>query len=825
MRTTIDFGIDLGTTNSSISVMEGMTPVSIKNNDGTENTPSCVFIDKNKKLFVGRMAYQRVEFDKDNAKSEFKRLMGQDSFYTFKDSGLKMRPEELSAEVLKYIKASVRQRLGEEMRAAVITVPAGFGMPAIEATKRAAEMAGFSSCALLQEPVAAATAYGFQKTDRQAFWLVYDIGGGTFDAAVIELKEGQFWVMDHGGADFGLAGKDMDWQIVEKFFIPAIQKDLQLSQFDRGNPAFNSAFAKLKYTAEKAKIELSNYETTSVLVENLIAGKEFAFEFELSRAQVETVALPIIRATIEKCREIISKQKLAPKDFQKVILVGGPTLAPYLRDMVADPKEGLGIPIDFSVDPFTVVSQGAAIFAHTQILESSLMPAVKGKVKIDLQYDPIGSDAEPVIGGKAQSLDIKDFTGFSIQLDREGWTSGRVTLKENGAFITSLLAERGHENKFRITLYDAQGSQMNVMPDEFTYIIGNAPGDQVMINTIGVALMNNQMDAFCRKGEVLPAEHHKPYKTLLAVEKGKSGDFIRIPVVEGEDAVADYNKRIGELFITGENIPRSVPIGSEVEVTIKVDKNRILETLAYVPVLDQEFVEVIDLKTVRPEREALAKDLEDAKRRMQELDDQARRNHSPEALEELNKINSRHPEEKISALVTASGNAEDDAGKGAEEEIRQVRKSLDKVEAELQWPVIQEAARKQMDDLRGMMAEIGEPADQPACDELFARIDEAIQNHDITQLQYSLAELGELRWQILTRQPSFWVYMFDNIKKDTNIKFTNADRAQKLIREGDQAILDRNVDKLQGIVAQLFALIPQAQVQEISRGYGSTLMN
>ena len=825
MRTTIDFGIDLGTTNSSISVMEGMTPVSIKNNDGTENTPSCVFIDKNKKLFIGRMAYQRVEADPDNAKSEFKRLMGQDSFYTFKDSGQKMRPEELSAEVLKYIKASVRQRLGEDMQAAVITVPAGFSMPAIEATKRAAEMAGFHSCALLQEPVAAATAYGFQKTDQEAFWLVYDMGGGTFDAAVIELKEGLFWVMDHGGKDFGLAGKDMDWQIVEKFFLPVIQNDLQLSQFDRGNSAFRGVFAKLKIAAEKAKIELSNYETTPIYVENLIAGNSYIYESELSRVQVESVVLPIINESVEICRQIIAKQKLAIKDFQKVILVGGPTLAPYLRDIIADPKEGLGIPIDFSVDPFTVVSQGAAIFAHTQILESAFLPIIKGMVKIDLKYDPIGSDVEPVVGGLAQSPEILNFIGYAVQFDREGWTSGRITLKENGAFITSLFADRGHENKFRITLFDPMGNQINVTPDEMTYIIGNAPGDQVMIHNIGVALMNNKMEAFCKKGDTLPATHNSSFKTLLHVEKGKSGDFIRIPVVEGEDPVADYNPRIGELLITGDNIPRNVPIGSEVEVTIKVDKNRILETQAYIPVLDKEFTKVIDLKTIRPEREDLAKDLGCEKRRMEDLGNQAKQNHSSEAAEGLKEIKTKHPEEKIEALVTASGNAEDDAGKGAEGEIRELRKALDKVEGELKWPIIQESARKQVEDMRGMVAEVGEPTDQPACNELYTRINEAIQNHDITQLEYSLAELSALRWQILTRQPSFWVYMFDNIKNDDQIKFTNVDRAQKLISEGNQAILEKNVDKLKIIVSQLFALIPQAQVQEISRGYGSTLMN
>ena len=221
MRNTIDFGIDLGTTNSYIAVMDGMTPKVIKNNDGAENTTSCVYIDKNKKTYVGRLAYQRLGIDPGNTKSEFKRKMGEDFEFPFSASGEKRKPEQLSAEILKTLKASVEQRTGEEVLAAVITVPAGFSSPSVEATKNAAELAGINCCAILQEPVAAATAYGFQSDKKQAFWLVYDLGGGTFDVAVIELKEGIFRVMGHDGDD-KLGGKNMDWKIVNTYFIPVI---------------------------------------------------------------------------------------------------------------------------------------------------------------------------------------------------------------------------------------------------------------------------------------------------------------------------------------------------------------------------------------------------------------------------------------------------------------------------------------------------------------------------------------------------------------------------------------------------------------------------
>ena len=187
-RETIDFGIDLGTTNSSIALLKGTEVEVIKNNEGQEYTPSCVWIDKSGRVIVGRAAKERVESDLENTSSEFKLRMGTETEYLFKRSGRRMKPEELSAEVLKSLKADVQQRVGENLEAAVITVPAAFELPQCEATNKAAKLVGFSMNPLLLEPVAAAMAYAFQTTSNKAFWLAYDFGGGTFDAAVIQVR-------------------------------------------------------------------------------------------------------------------------------------------------------------------------------------------------------------------------------------------------------------------------------------------------------------------------------------------------------------------------------------------------------------------------------------------------------------------------------------------------------------------------------------------------------------------------------------------------------------------------------------------------------------
>ena len=168
--------------------------------------------------------------------------MGTDHIYQFKSSGQNRKPEELSAEILKSLRADVQQRTGELVEASVITVPAAFELHQCDATRKAAQLAGFKESPLLQEPVAAALAYGFQVDQEKAYWLVYDFGGGTFDAAIIKSEEGTIHVAHHGGDNF-LGGSNIDWAIVEKLLAPRVAKEFGLADFTRGNKKWMRAFA------------------------------------------------------------------------------------------------------------------------------------------------------------------------------------------------------------------------------------------------------------------------------------------------------------------------------------------------------------------------------------------------------------------------------------------------------------------------------------------------------------------------------------------------------------------------------------------------------
>jgi molecular chaperone DnaK len=235
--------------------------------------------------------------------------MGKEESVDFTGSGRKMKPEELSAEVLKQLKKNVEEWKGETITAAVITVPADFSAAAIEATNRAARLAGLTVSPLLQEPVAAAMAYGFQSTSDKVRWLVYDFGGGTFDAALIHVRDGMIRVENHGGDKY-LGGKDIDYAIVDDLLAPEVRKRFSSSDFYRKNEKYRGDFAKLKKRSEEAKIRLSRSASEIIDLSDLSVGRgqqAEGFDFELRRGDLERLAEPFVAKSINICRDVLSE--------------------------------------------------------------------------------------------------------------------------------------------------------------------------------------------------------------------------------------------------------------------------------------------------------------------------------------------------------------------------------------------------------------------------------------------------------------------------------------------------------------------------------------
>ncbi len=697
-------GIELGTTCARIGQLRGGEVHIFRNAGGGEFTPSAVYFNKANSLVVGREAKDRYESDPDNAAIEFKRDMGSDTEFHFVRSGRRMRPEDLSAEVLKSLCGDVQRSMGEIVTAAVITVPADFDLPQNKATKQAAQLAGIKHAMLMTEPVAAAQAYSFESHDEKTFWLVYDFGGGTFDTSIIQVRDGLIQVVGHGG-DNQLGGRNIDWAIVEQLFIPKLLTTHSLTDFKRGNPRWRGALPKLKIAAEEAKIRLSSSTSTSTEIWigylcNDDRGEPIEFEFELKRSDFEFVAAPIYRRTINCCKEVVAGQRLAPGDLGKLILVGEHSMTPFLRQMLADPKGGLGIPLEFSVDPETVVVRGAAIFAANQHLEpddEAVATPPVGPFTVKLEYPAVTSDLDPEVAGTviAAGGAVNDFRGYMIEFHNRSiqppWRSGKIGLGSNGNFLTNISAEKGQENVFEIEFFDPTGVRRVMTSSSFHILVkSKAPVAEPAPNhghSLGLALPNNDIVSFYEKGMPLPFSKRIGYWTAFTLRAGESGAALRFPLVQGESRRANRNRLVGALVISAERITSDLPAGSEIDITLSIDASMQVRFKVFLPILDEEFEDVMQLVSVTPNAKDLLDEFLRAKERLKGLREGADATADVEALAGLRRIDSECLVSEIESLVGPAA-SQTDAARQCSNVLDQLQSSLDDVEDALEWPAL-----------------------------------------------------------------------------------------------------------------------------------------
>ncbi len=342
-------GIDLGTTNSAVAVLEGGEAKIIPNPEGARTTPSVVGF-KNGERQVGEVA-KRAAITNPNTISSIKRHMGTNYKETIE--GKDYSPQEISAIILQYLKSYAEDYLGETVDKAVITVPAYFNDAQRQATKDAGKIAGLEVERIINEPTAAALAYGMDKTETDQTILVFDLGGGTFDVSILELGDGVFEVHSTAG-DNELGGDDFDKKIID-YLVAEFKKDngIDLSQ-DK------MALQRLKDAAEKAKKDLSGVTSTQISLPFITAGEAGPLHLEvtLTRAKFDELTHDLVERTIAPTRQALKDANLSASDIDQVILVGGSTRIPAVQETI---KKELGKEPHKGVNPDEVVAMGAAI--------------------------------------------------------------------------------------------------------------------------------------------------------------------------------------------------------------------------------------------------------------------------------------------------------------------------------------------------------------------------------------------------------------------------------------------------------------------------------
>ena len=343
-------GIDLGTTNSCVAVLEGGEPKVIANAEGNRTTPSVVAFKGDEEL-VGEVAKRQAVTNVKNTISSIKRKMG--TAEKVEAGGKKWTPEEISAKILSKLKADAEAYLGDKVTKAVITVPAYFNDAERQATKNAGKIAGLEVERIINEPTAAALAYGLDKQDKLQTILVYDLGGGTFDVSILELGDGVFEVKATSGNN-RLGGDDFDQRIT----------DYLVSEFKKENgidlAKDTMAMQRIKDAAEKAKKDLSGTTTAQISLPFIAQNDDgpIHMDINLTKAKFEDLCRDLFDSTLEPVRKALKDAKLKTSDIDKVILVGGSTRIPYIQELV---KKELGQEPNKGVDPDEVVAMGAAI--------------------------------------------------------------------------------------------------------------------------------------------------------------------------------------------------------------------------------------------------------------------------------------------------------------------------------------------------------------------------------------------------------------------------------------------------------------------------------
>ncbi|QQS28495.1 MAG: Hsp70 family protein [Sphingobacteriales bacterium] len=806
-RIKVDYGIDLGTTNSAIARMEMGEPVIKKSMDLQKDTvPSCVLITKKCAIEVGDKALTQLGADKrlefqnphytSNVFIEFKRTMGTDKVYKSSHLGKDLISEELSAEVLKKLKQPITD---EVVNAVVVTVPAMFGANQKEATNKAAKLAGFEQVVLLSEPAAAAYAYGIKTKMKDGYWIVFDFGGGTFDAALLKIEEGIFRVISTEGDNY-LGGKNIDFAIIDEILLPYFRESYILEGVFEDDSKLNKFRNQFKDKAEQAKIDLSTKSSVDLLSnlgENFgkdDAGNPFEFDLTVTRDELDKVQRPYFQRAIDITKELLKRNHLKGSQINTLILVGGPTLTPLLREML---KEQVTEHIDFSVDPMTVVAKGAALYAST-IGRGIEDPPPTNCVELEINYDAITVETDTLINIKLKNIDSLKGVKIFAEIHRNdgGWSMSKIQL-DSKAQLFELVLKEG-KNHFVVKTTDSKGDYIECSPSEFTIrcvIEGSIGPVDVTILPFhyGIEIKNKKTDRMefePLKG--LEKDRELTSKGLIGVSNGRTTssqirtgmkqDFLRIPIYQGnynaKGSRAIYNEHVFDLEITGEDLPALLPEGSTFDLTIQLDRNESISGKAYFHILDyqHEFKVVKEHRVSIPAIYKIESEFRDGFRIIREIE-------KAKVLSDDSKLNELKKSLAELQDYFEKGKSDEDRRKEVFDKMREILIKVDELDKGTGWDRIEKEIREEFGRLEKANDDLGNDKTNEALEKLRTKTDEAIRSKDHDLGREVLEEIETLFviitliYQLIGRIRR-WNEHFDFIK------WKNPTRVRQLLNQG-----------------------------------------
>ncbi len=827
MENTINFGIDLGTTNSAIAkFIKG--DVIVFNNPldfGRSTLPSVVYYKKDK-IVVGNKAKEYLERDPKNVVGLFKRKMGTSESFKIKSLNDSKTPIDLSAQVLKELKTFVNT--GDNLDSVVITIPASFDSIQSNATKEAGLQAGFKQVVLLQEPIAASLAYANMKKSndlKDGHWLVYDLGGGTFDVALVRIKDGEMKVIDHEGDNF-LGGSDFDRLMVEKLVIPKITEEYSFddleNQMKSASGKYNTKYYSLLHQAEEAKIRLSAVSSAEVIVERMEdeEGNEVDMEITITRSEFNDLIKSSIDGTIEMIKTILTRNSMTAKDIQFNLMVGGSTYIPYVRKRV---EEVLQIPVNCEIDPTTAVAVGAAYFAATKQkdLSTKKLENKISSISIKASYNKASKEKDELFAARITG----NTEGLFYKVVRQdgGFDSG---LKKLSARINEdlPLVENAY-NFFTLTVYDSENNVIETDIETIGINSGFGISGQPLPEDICLEVDDydnpgqTRLALIFQRNSVLPTKRTLTFPINKTILKGNETDRIWINVYEGpQTSLPEANKLIGVISITGKQVSRDIAKGSDLEVTITISESRDLTVSGYLNMSDQEFKNVFNPKERDTNIGLLKEQIIDLSSKLDNEIEIATEKEDYETASALTKV--KKEMEIVSDEVDKL--ADDDVTDKRyqlEDKKRKIAQEIDSATKNKRLQKAIEIYSKIKTECDNLIEESGNDHERKIFNDIVSQENAFMSTKSPIKIQEKSDELQSIIGQIHWRTPDFLTGIFNWLKQD-QAKMNDQSQAKSLIDAGNFALESQNWDRLKEINFGLLDLLPRGSKEVITTKIG-----
>ncbi len=833
---TINFGIDLGTTNSLIAKSVNGSVEIFKNPAGMKETLPSVVAFRKERILVGDKAKEYVEKDPQNVFASFKRKMGtSESFFVPNTAGFKT-PVELSALVLQELKNFIYT--GEVPQSVVITIPASFNTIQSNATKQAGYEAGFKEVVLLQEPIAASLAFANKAVDSiEGQWLVYDLGGGTFDVAIVKVEDEEMKVVDHEGDNF-LGGLDFDNLIVTHLVVPYLENKYGIEDLARkmqsAKGAYNKLYYKLLFKAEEAKICLSTQDEADIEFEFTDAeDEEHEVLFTITRSQFEDIIREKIEYSIDFISTLLKRNNLASAAINEVVLVGGSTYIPLVRQLL---QQKLQVKVNAGINPTTAVAIGAAYYAggKTSQVKAETAPAdfAAGKsagataspasnITVKMAYQKSSREKEEYF--TAVISNVVSGTTYRITREDGGYDSGRKPAAERISEMLILLPDT--LNVFRLKLYDAMQNQLNVNIPEIAIIqgkysiYGQPLPDDICLEVDDVINNITQLEVIFEKNALLPLKKNITKTLSRTIVKG-SKDELLINILEGSRyASPQSNLPIGIISVKGTEISSDLIKGCDIDVTFEISESRDITITAYISLLDKEYRQVFSpsVRTIHINR--LAEEVDYLNR---------------VAKRQLNVLIANEQYEQSAILQDAVTRLEQIAkqlNKLTDDDVTDIKYQLDDQKRKLAL-IVDSAGKEQRiiqvkesyfwlkETCRELLSGLRNPALHKRFEEITANEHEWLTIDSASYLKRKIDELDNLCWQIRRKDVEYVtrLYLYYAMKPDAEYKDTKL--VKQLKKRGDEALERKNADEITGIIYQLYDQLISKTNEEPLEGTG-----